>query len=140
MGDLDEAGMEEICRGLAASLQGILSWKWDRRFETVLAEFSVDRKDQVRAILERYLHQTSDNASVGNGPELVRAVETNFGGLWPGQLLFASDPKREVMIFGTWWPWADGKEISIRIGPAFRTSAESGRDEQLQRFRTWFGV
>lgn len=132
--------MEEIVKGLATDFQGVLSWKWDRRFETVLAEFSVDTKDQVRTIVERYLSSTYDSSNVGNGPDIVRSVETQFGGLWPGQFLFTSDPKREALIFGTWWPWGDGKEISIRIGPAFRTLAESNRDEQIQLFRSWFGI
>jgi hypothetical protein len=138
--DLQKAGMEEVSKGLANAFQGILSWKWDRRFETVLAEFSVDKKDQVRAILERFLDSVYDSSNVGNGPETVRNVENHFGGLWPGQLLFTSDPKREALIFATWWPWGDGKEISIRIGPAFRTLAESNRDEQVELFRSWFGI
>ena len=140
MTERNKAEMKDICTGLAASLQGVLAWKWDRRFETVLAEFGVEKKDQVRSILERYLDHTYDSSSVGNGPDRVRAIETHFGGLWPGQLLFTSDPKRETMIFGTWWPWGDGKEISIRIGPAFETMADSNRDEQVQLFKTWFGV
>lgn len=139
MTDLNKAGVEELGRGLAASLQSVLSWKWDRRFETVLAEFSVDRRDDVRALLERYLDHAYDSSNICNGPALVRAVENHFGGLWPGQLLFTSDPERQAMIFATWWPWSDGKEISIRIGPAFK-AAESNRDEQIQLFRSWFGV
>lgn len=131
--------MEDICRGLAGSFDGILSWKWDKRFETMLAEFSVAKKDQVRGILERYLNHLFDSSTVGNGTEIVRAVEAQFGGLWPGQLLFTSDPKREAMIFGTWWPWSDGKEISIRIGPAFRALAERRHDEQIRLFKSWFG-
>lgn len=138
--DLKKAGMEDIVRGLAGAFQGILTWKWDRRFETVLAEFSVEKKDRVRAILESYLGTTYDSSNVGNGPDIVRKVESQFGGLWPGQFLFTSDPKRKALIFGTWWPWGDGKEISIRIGPAFRTLAESNHDAQIQLFKSWFGM
>ena len=132
--------MEEVSKGLANAFQGILSWQWDRRFETVLAEFSVEKKDEVRSILGRYLDHTYDSSNVGNGPDIARTVESDFGGLWPGQLLFTSDPNREAVIFATWWPWGDGKEISIRIGPAFRIVADSQRDEQIQLFKTWFGI
>ena len=139
MTDLIESQIQETCTGLAGSFQGILSWKWDRRFETVLAEFRVDQKDQVRSVLERYLNCTYDSSNVGNGPDMVRAIETYFGGLWPGQLLFTSDPKGETLVFGTWWPWADGKEISIRIGVTFRDFEDPRRDQGIQLFKTWFG-
>ena len=139
MADLTTAGMEDICRGLASSFDGILLWKWDRRFETVLAEFSVDKKDTVRGLLKGHLSHFFDSSNVADGPEIVRAVVAQFGGLWPGQLLFTSDPSGEAMIFGTWWPWGDGKEISIRIGPAFQSLPEWHRDEQIQLFKSWFG-
>jgi len=138
--DLNELHIEKVSKELANAFQGILSWKWDRRFETVLAEFSVDKKESVRAILERCLGATWDSANVGNAPDIVRAIESHFGGLWPGQLLFTSDPKRDALIFGSWWPWGDGKEISIRIGPSYRTLPDSKRDEKIQLFKSWFGV
>lgn len=140
MADLSEPHIESICRELSHAFQGVLTWKWDKRFETVLAEFSADKKENVRAILERYLSATWDSSNVGNAPDIVRAIESDFGGLWPGQLLFTSDPKRDALIFGTWWPWGDGKEISIRIGPSYRTLADSKRDEKIQLFKSWFGV
>jgi hypothetical protein len=117
-----------------------LSWKWDRRFETVLAEFSVDKKENVRAILERYLNATWDSSNVGNAPDIVRAIHDNFGGLRPGQFLFTTAPNREVLIFCTSWPWGDGKEISIRIGPAHKEVSDSEGLEEIELFRVWFGV
>lgn len=138
--DLTNKDIEDICRELASAFQGILSWKWDRRFETVLAEFGVDKKENIRAILERHLSATWDSSNVGNAPDTVRTIESHFGGLWPGQLLFTSDPNRDALIFGTWWPWGDGKEISIRIGPSYRTRTDSKRDEKIQQFKSWFGV
>jgi hypothetical protein len=136
----NKSDIENICRELSSAFQGTLIWKWDNRFETVLAEFGIDKKDAIRAILERHLSVTWDSANVGNAPDIVRTIESHFGGLWPGQLLFTSDPKREALIFGTWWPWGDGKEISIRIGPAYRTQTDSKRDEKFQQFKAWFGV
>jgi hypothetical protein len=138
--NLSESHIEGVCRELSHAFQGVLTWKWDKRFETVLAEFSVAKKENVRAILERYLSATWDSSNVGNAPDIVRAIESHFGGLWPGQLLFTSDPKRDALIFGTWWPWGDGKEISMRIGPSYRTMTDSKRDEKIQLFKSWFGV
>jgi hypothetical protein len=138
--DPSNPDIERIARELASRFQGNLSWKWDRRFETALAEFKVDNKEAIRAILEQDLSVVWDGSTIGNAPDIVRDIEKHFGGLWPGQLLFTSDPKRNALIFGSWWPWGDGKEISLRIGPSYRTLPDSKRDEKVQLFKTWFGV
>nr|ART40932.1 L630 [uncultured bacterium] len=140
MDDLTKSGIEEVCRELAKAFQGVLSWKWDKRFETVLAEFAVGDKDKIRAVLERHLSKTFDSSNVGNGPELVRAVDDHFGGLWPGQLLFASDPSPDALVYCTWWPWGDGKAISIRIGSEYKNLSDSDHAEKIQLFKGWFGV
>lgn len=140
MNDQNRSDIENLCRGLVDAFQGTLSWKWDRRFETVLAEFGVDRKTNIRASLERHLSATWDSANAGNAPEIVRAIYDNLGGLRQGQFLFTSDPKQDALIFCTWWPWGDGKEISIRIGPAYKNLSDEQRAESIALFRSWFGV
>ena len=140
MNDASKADIEAVCRDLAHSFQGILSWKWDRRFETVLAEFGVGQEADVRAILENSLDVTWDSSSVGNATDIVRAISANFGGLRPGQLLFTSDPNRDALAFCMWWPWGNGKEISIRIGPTYKDLGDSERADKVELFRAWFGV
>ena len=132
--------IENICRELARAFQGVLLWKWDKRFETVLAEFSVQQEGEIRATLKRYLNLTWDSAAVGNAPDIVRNINDNLGGLRQGQYLFTSDPHHNGLVFCTWWPWGDGKEISIRIGAASKNVADSDHDDHLQQFRSWFGV
>ena len=140
MNDRNNSDVKTVCRELSRGFQGVLTWKWDRRFETVLAEFSVNQKDAIRAILERHLGATWDSASVGNAPEIVRTIEDYFGGLRPGQYIFTSNPSGEAVAFCTWWPWGDGKEISIRIGLAYLQSSDVERSEKVQQFKNWFGV
>lgn len=140
MNDLDKSEVENVCRELSSAFQGTLTWKWDRRFETVLAEFGVDRKINIRATLEQYLRVTWDSSNVGNAPEIVRVIDDRLGGLRPGQFIFTSDPNRDALIFCTWWPWGDGKEISIRVGPSYENLSDSERDENIQQFKVWFGV
>jgi len=138
--DQNKSDVETVCRELSRAFQGVLTWKWDRRFETVLAEFSVNQKDAIRAVLERHLSVTWNSASVGNAPDIVRTIDDYFGGLRSGQFIFTSNPTREAVIFCTWWPWGDGKEISIRIGPAYLNSSDLERSEKVQQFKSWFGV
>jgi len=139
---LGDGAIEKVCRELAGAFQGSLSWKWDRRFETVLAEFGVGKKENIRAILERYLSATWESSNVGNAPDIVRTIDDSLGGLRPGQFLFTSDPNRDALIFCTWWPWGDGKQISIRIGPFYNDKdlSDSEVAEKIALFRNWFGV
>ena len=58
MEDPNKSDLENVCRELLSAFQGIFSWKWDSWVESVLAEFGVDNKDSIRAILERYLSST----------------------------------------------------------------------------------
>jgi hypothetical protein len=138
--DCDNAVIEGTCRELAQGFQGLLSWKWDRRFETVLGEFSVEKQEVVRQTLERHLRLTWDSSNVGHAPQVIRAIDDRFGGLRPGQIIFTSDPAGDALIFCTWWPWSDGKEISIRIGVAFKTREDSESVERLESFKNWFAV
>jgi len=138
--DLNKSDVDSVCGELSHAFQGVLSWKWDDRFETVLAEFGVETKDKVRAILERYLSSTWDSANVGTAPEIVRTIDSDFGGLRPGQWLFSSDPDQDALIFCAWWPWGNGKSISIRIGLSYQKLSESESDEKVDLFKKSFGV
>jgi hypothetical protein len=140
MNDLNKSDIENVCRELLSASQGVLSWKWDSQFETVLAEFFVDNKDRVRAILECHLSIAWDKSKIRKAPDIVRTIAGNFGGLRSGQLLFTSDPNQDVFIFGVWWPWGDGKTISIRVAPFDKRLSDSEMTEFIELFKGWFGL
>ena len=140
MQDLKQSDLESVCKELMREFQGILSWKWDSRFETVLAEFGVDDKDSIRAFLDRHLGITWDSSTIDNAPDIVQMINGNLGGLMSGQLLFTSDPNQDAFIFCAWWPWGDGKTISIRLLPHYKTRYNSEEAEHIQVFRSWFGI
>jgi len=140
MDDLEKTGVENDCKELCKAFQGMLSWKWDSRLETVLAEFGVKKKDNVREILERYLRTTWDGSNIGNAPDPVQAVNGHLGGLRSGQLLFTSDPKGDAFISCAWWPWGDGKTISIRIAPSYQNVANAEKAEKTRLLKGWFGI
>jgi len=140
MDDANQSGLESAWKELWSAFRGTLSWKWDNRFETVLAEFGAGKKEGIRAILEQYLRITWDGSNIGNAPEIVRKINCLLGGLRPGQLLFTSDPDREAFIFSAWWPWGNGKTISIRIGSSFKKLSDSEKAEKIQLFKKSFGI
>ena len=140
MQDLNKSDLENVCRELLSAFQGIFSWKWDSWVESVLAEFGVDNKDSIRAILERCLSSTWNSSNIGNAPDIVQIINSNLGGLRSGQLLFTSDPSQDAIIFCAWWPWGDGKTISIRIAPLYLKLLDSEKAEQIQLFKRWFEI
>ncbi len=138
MSDSNKSDVENVCKEFWRAFQGVLSWKWDSRHETVLAEFSVDRKDGVRTILERYLGITWDSSNIGKATDAVRMINGNFGGLMPGQLLFTSP--QDAAIYCAWWPWGDKKTISIRVAPFYNKSSATEKAELIKSFKGWFGI
>ena len=140
MQDLNKSALENVCRELLNAFQGMLSWEWDSRFETVLATFGVDDKDSIRAVLERYLGITWDSSNIGKAPDIVRMINSNLGGLRSGQLLFTSTSNQDAFIFCAWWPWGNGKTISIRVAPFYEKLLDSEKTKQTQLFKDWFGI
>ena len=63
MRDTNKAKMENDCKELLSAFKGVLSWKWDSRFEAVLAEFDVAKKDSIRAILDKYFRIIWDSSN-----------------------------------------------------------------------------
>ena len=112
---LKKSDPEKICREWLSASWGVLSWRWDQRFEALLAEFSVEKKDEFRAILERDFSNVWDRSNIREAPDIVQMCNNNFGGLRSGQLLFTTDQSQDVFICGAWWPWGDKKTISLRI-------------------------
>ena len=140
MNDTLQFDVNKVCRELSSVFQGTLTWKWDTRFEAALAEFAVDKKDNIRATLEQHLSAAWDSANVDNAPDAVRVIKDDLGGLMAGQILFTSDPNHAVVLFCAWWPWGNGEKISIRVGLWSKKLTDAEYAENLQQLKVCFGV
>ena len=129
-----------ICTGLRSAFEGILDWKWDGRFGTVLAEFPLEKQASVLGILEQYLVSRWDSATICEAPEIAQDIKGHLGGLTAGQLLFLSDPGVDPLVYCAWWPWGDGQTISIRIGLLGATTDEDQKRALTEALKGWFGV
>jgi len=135
------SGLDDVCRRLRGAFEDVVAWKWDGRFGTALAEFPAEDKEKVLRILEGFLVSRWDSATIGEAPEIVQQIKTHFGGLMPGQLLLLSDPNQDALIYCAWWPWRDGKTISIRVGPYSKEEiAAPDKSALTVAFRDWFKV
>lgn len=136
----DVSRLEKSCRELAGAFKNQVSWKWDGRFETALAEFGVADKEPVCRILKTQMGFIWDDHNSGNLPERVQMIIDCFDGLNPGQLLFTSDPDREDLVLCAWWPWGNGRTISIRLGVFVNSLDDDGNEELTQLLRGWLGL
>ena len=112
---LKKSDLEKVSRELLAVSWEIFSWKWDHRYEAFLTKFSVDKEDEFRGILERDFIKVWDSSNISEAPDIVQMCNDHFGGLRSGQLFFTTDPSQDFFVCGAWWPWSDGKTISLRI-------------------------
>ena len=140
MPDLNKLELDNICKELLSAFQGMLSWQWDSRFETVLAEFDIANKNSVHAILDRYLRSKWDSSNIDKAPRTVKKVNIDLGKLRTGQMLFTSDTTRTAYIYCAWWPWGNGKTISIRIAPCYKRLLDPEKAEKIKQFKGLFGI
>jgi len=98
------------------------------------------RKEKVLRILESFLVSRWDSVTIGEAPEIVQQIKTHFGGLMSGQLLLLSDPNQDALIYCAWWPWGNGKTISIRVGAYSKEIAAPDKPALNTAFRNWFKV
>lgn len=140
MSDRNISEIENSCRKLIESFGEKLSWKWDSRFETALAQFDVREKDWVHGIIQTQMDHVWDAKNKNNTPETVKAAIKCFGGLDSGQKLYTSAPDNDIIILCAWWPWGNGQTISIRLG-FFAASLSDDANEGLTGvFKDWFNL
>ncbi len=136
----DIARLEKSCSQLLTTLGKRLTWKWDKRFETVLAEFNVADKEKIHQILASHMGETWEKDNAAKAPEVVQVVINYFGGLNQGQALLTSDPDQEGLLLCAWWPWGNGKAISIRLAVFANDLSDEDNDELTRLFRGWFSL
>jgi hypothetical protein len=132
--------LEKNCRKMLNEFEDQLTWKWDERFGTVLAEFDVGNKESVSNIIKIYMGDIWDNGNSKTAPEVVQTVINYFGGLSHGQQLFTSDPKGDDLVLCALWPWGNGKTISIRMGVFAEVLSDDDNEELTKEFKGWFNL
>jgi len=107
--------IEDACEDLLKDFDNTLNWKWDERFEALLAQFSVKHQDKIIPILEKHFKSKWDKKSIRNAPAVVKKNTQTFKNMQPGQLLFTSETENKDLVYAAWWPWGDGESISVRV-------------------------
>jgi hypothetical protein len=91
-------------------------WSYDRRLKTVASSFPTSVEAAARAAMVDALTEVWSGTSIGGAPAGVQALNDTCGGLRAAQLLFWGGEPEGPGAFGLWWPWGDGKTVSLRVG------------------------
>lgn len=139
--EMARAELERISKAFEREFsQGELTFQWDSRFNTVLAEFEVIHQEKVLAILGECFTDYWYNACITDAPASIRNINTFLGGLKPGQLFFSTDTTLETFAYCAWWPWNMGKMISIRLALSSKEVGEDPRNHYIDDCKRWFNV
>ena len=123
--------LEHVCIELQKTLNGVLNWQWDSRFEAMLAECNEAGKEKTLKAIPQSLPNFWDDSTIKKAPSSVKTSVKRFGGLMSGQMLFSSDPNKEPLLLCAWWPWNNGSTISVRIALLSCSKENASRQEEL---------
>ena len=115
MGAHSSQELETICDSIFSETSKDVSWKWDKRFQALLSEFPCEDKEEVISVLEKNFETCWNETNISEAPLPVRNIAGQLGEIRKNQLLYSSDPAREVLVLGAYWPWNNGNKFSLRI-------------------------
>jgi hypothetical protein len=96
-------------------------WSWDGRFGCVSSTFDLDVADRAKELVTRAFPTLWTDRTLPEAPKALRDVCERTGGVRSGQLVYAGAPLLSVQPYALWWPWGDGRTISLRVGLEART-------------------
>jgi hypothetical protein len=115
MGAHSSQELETICDSIFSETSKDVSWKWDKRFQALLSEFPCEDREEVISVLEKNFETCWNETNISEAPLPVRNIAGQLGNIRKNQLLYSSDPAREVLVLGAYWPWNNGNKFSLRI-------------------------
>jgi hypothetical protein len=96
-------------------LSSMVKWEYDKFHKVMLAEFSVDKQDQVLLSLHHVLPISWDAKTIKKAPDEVKHYAGTFSKLVKQQKLFSTDIESHPKVMATWWPWGHGATVSVRL-------------------------
>lgn len=102
-------------KDVIAALSSVVTWKYDSTNQLMLAEFSVDKQDQVLSTLYQGFPLNWDVKTINKAPDEVKHYAGSFSKLLKHQKLFSTHSDRYPKVMAAWWPWGHGATVSVRL-------------------------
>ena len=100
---------------MVEALSSTIKWKYDDFHKVMLAEFSVDKQEQVLFTLHQVLPTSWDVKSIKKAPDEAKHFAGAFSKLVKQQKLFSTNIKHHPKVMVVWWPWGHGATVSVRL-------------------------
>jgi hypothetical protein len=97
------------------ALSPLVKWKYDEFHKVMLAEFSVDKQDQVMFALKQVLPVCWDAKTIKKASPQIKHYAGSFAKLTKSQQLLAESEHERPNIMVAWWPWGHGATVSVRV-------------------------
>jgi oxalate decarboxylase/phosphoglucose isomerase-like protein (cupin superfamily) len=110
-----EEQIQTYGKDVVDALSSIVKWKYDDFHKVMLAEFSVDKQDQVLLTLQQVLPVSWDAKTIKKAPGEVKHFAGVFSKLVKQQKLFSTNIERHPKVMVAWWPWGHGATVSVRL-------------------------
>ncbi|MDU0354335.1 hypothetical protein RS130_10685 [Paraglaciecola aquimarina] len=110
-----EERIQMLGKDIIEALSPLVKWKYDDFHKVMLAEFSVDKEEQVQFVLQQVLPNSWDAKSIKKAPGQVKHYAGSFSKLIRQQKLFSADLESHPQVMVAWWPWGHGATVSVRV-------------------------
>jgi hypothetical protein len=119
------------------TLSPMVKWQYNDFHQVMLAEFSVDKQQQVMAALQQILPCRWDVQSIKKASGEIKHRAGFFAKLSKSQQLLSADLHTQPKYMVAWWPWGHGATVSVRLFLT-NTNAYQAKTGLLQRFSALF--
>ena len=119
------------------ALSPLVKWQYNDFHRVMLAEFSVDKQQQVMATLQQILPCQWDAKTIKKAPHEIHHRAGFFAKLIKNQQLLSQELHSQPKFMVAWWPWGHGATVSIRLFLT-NTSEYQAKNGFLQRLSAIF--
>ena len=119
------------------SLSPLVKWQYNDFHRVMLAEFSVDKQQQVMAVLQQHLPCQWDAKTIKQAPRELHHKAGFFSKLVKNQKLLSLKLQNNPQFMVAWWPWGHGATVSVRLFLT-NTAPYQAKPNILQRISSIF--
>ena len=119
--------LNDTCTRIGLNIPPEYVWYWDERFNTATVVIDDTEKDLILFPITQEFERQWNIANIGDVPEPFFRYFKNVFGIIPGQKTFTSQTGDGTVLFAVWWPWGNGRKISLRVGLFCPQSAKETR-------------
>lgn len=132
--------LSDTCTRIGLNIPAENAWYWDDRFDTATVVFDRSEMDLILFPITQEFDRQWDIANIAHVPEPFCRYFNKVFGIIPGQKTFTLEVGDGTVLFAVWWPWGNGRKISLRVGLFSPETVETGKPDGPAHLRQWFGI